>query len=191
MITISRDGQQYGPYSPEDARTLIYSGQLTRNDLAWREGESDWRTLGDVLGLPAAPPTPQAAENVVFNERNVSVSNKQIIVNGQIFVVKNIGGVTIQTEPARTGGYIGLLILAFIGVLPGLSFLAVPDVFGAGLFILAIALFVGFLGIMGLIRSKPTYYIGLTAAGGLQRAYGSQDKDFIDRLVRAIQDVII
>src|SRR3989338_6209305 len=48
-IFISRDGQQYGPYSAVDCRAHISSGQLLQDDLTWHEGLNEWKPLGAVL----------------------------------------------------------------------------------------------------------------------------------------------
>jgi len=48
-IFISRDGQQYGPYSPTDCRSHFASGQLLQDDLAWHEGLNEWKSLSLVL----------------------------------------------------------------------------------------------------------------------------------------------
>ncbi len=48
-IFISRDGQQYGPYSETDCRSHLASGQLLQDDLAWHEGLSEWKPLSAVL----------------------------------------------------------------------------------------------------------------------------------------------
>lgn len=64
QIHIHRDGQQYGPYSPEDITKHLRDGTLRSNDLAWYEGCSDWIPLSNVPGvttpsrLPATPPPP-------------------------------------------------------------------------------------------------------------------------------------
>ena len=55
MITISRDGQQFGPYTLEDARAHLAGGALLATDLAWYEGAPDWVPLDKVPGIAAHP----------------------------------------------------------------------------------------------------------------------------------------
>ena len=50
-IYVSRDGETFGPYSDEQARQFLLSGQLLGSDYALYEGESEWKTLGDLLGV--------------------------------------------------------------------------------------------------------------------------------------------
>ncbi len=48
-----RDGQQYGPYSIEDARAHLASGSLLPTDHAFFEGMTDWAPLEQVLDSAA------------------------------------------------------------------------------------------------------------------------------------------
>lgn len=59
-ITITRDGKNYGPYSKEELHELIASRNVSPDDLAWKEGMSDWRPLRVVMeGLSHLPKSPQ------------------------------------------------------------------------------------------------------------------------------------
>jgi membrane protein YdbS with pleckstrin-like domain len=66
-LLIHKDGQQLGPYSLEEARMLVLSGQLDASDWAWPDGATEWVPLKDVPGYtPAtskapATPAPSAA----------------------------------------------------------------------------------------------------------------------------------
>ena len=53
-IYITRDGQQFGPYSEGDCQSFIQSGQLLENDFAWRDGLAEWQPLKELLAAPAA-----------------------------------------------------------------------------------------------------------------------------------------
>ena len=56
MIHISRDGDQFGPYSPEQVQEYLASGQLLPTDLAWYEGAADWVPVTQVAGGATAMP---------------------------------------------------------------------------------------------------------------------------------------
>ena len=45
QVYISRNGDEFGPYTIEDVRTDLTSGCLLRSDLARLEGETEWVTL--------------------------------------------------------------------------------------------------------------------------------------------------
>ena len=50
-IYIHRDGQQFGPFSVEQARDYLESGNLVAEDLAWFDGAPEWMPLGQIPGL--------------------------------------------------------------------------------------------------------------------------------------------
>jgi hypothetical protein len=62
---ISRNGQQEGPYSVEEIRSKLASGELTLNDHGWQEKMPDWQILGSIpaFSVPGtfAPRTPPPA----------------------------------------------------------------------------------------------------------------------------------
>jgi len=58
LIHVSRDGQQFGPYSPEDVQAFIADGSLLSTDMGWVEGTADWVPLPQLVSGGAAPPPP-------------------------------------------------------------------------------------------------------------------------------------
>jgi len=61
----SSSGQQIGPVSARQLKSLADSHQLQPTDLIWSEGMPDWRLASDTKGLfgaampkPTAPPIP-------------------------------------------------------------------------------------------------------------------------------------
>jgi hypothetical protein len=62
-ITIHRDGQNYGPYTLDQAKEHVTAGSLSQADLAWYEGCTSWIPLGEAISnlgapLPVVPPPP-------------------------------------------------------------------------------------------------------------------------------------
>lgn len=53
--TISRNGEQYGPYGESELLTHINDGQVLATDLAWKDGMATW--------LPISQIFPSGAEN--------------------------------------------------------------------------------------------------------------------------------
>jgi hypothetical protein len=58
-IHIARDGEQFGPFPPNEVRRQLAAGTLLPTDLAWAEGAIGWVPLGSLPNL-AAPPSPVA-----------------------------------------------------------------------------------------------------------------------------------
>ena len=57
QITIDRNGQHFGPYTPEEATAHIASGGLLATDWAWAEGVGgEWKPLSELLATLQVPP---------------------------------------------------------------------------------------------------------------------------------------
>jgi uncharacterized protein (AIM24 family) len=59
-VYLTRDGAQHGPYTREQLRQMIASGETTADSLCWYEGLAEWTRLADAIPdlAPAAPATP-------------------------------------------------------------------------------------------------------------------------------------
>jgi hypothetical protein len=53
---IARDGQMYGPYTLEDLRRYVASGNVLLTDMAKSEEMPEWAPVSQVVGMPAMPP---------------------------------------------------------------------------------------------------------------------------------------
>ena len=58
MIHVSREGQQFGPYTQEDVQAYLAEGRLLATDLGWTEGSAEWVPLPQLVGgeVGASPP---------------------------------------------------------------------------------------------------------------------------------------
>ena len=60
QIYVARAEQKLGPYTLDEVRSKLASGELSESDLAWHEGLTNWLPLQQVLASfsigPAAPP---------------------------------------------------------------------------------------------------------------------------------------
>jgi len=57
-LYITRNGQQLGPYSLDEANKKLRGGVIESSDLAWHVGLSEWVPLSEVPGIMATPPPP-------------------------------------------------------------------------------------------------------------------------------------
>jgi hypothetical protein len=55
-IMISRDGQQFGPYSLQEARGYFLSGNIVPTDLAWDAQASIWIPIAEIPGITTTAP---------------------------------------------------------------------------------------------------------------------------------------
>ncbi len=58
QIHIARDGQKFGPFSAEEVKARLASGELRATDLAWSEGRAEWSPLSAFPGISTASATP-------------------------------------------------------------------------------------------------------------------------------------
>ena len=122
-------------------------------------------------------------EKVFFDNGDVTVTNARFISNGQTYVMSNITSVkNLIEDPSKTGPVIFIIIGGIIA-LAGLG----NTSFGA-ILVGAAILAVGVLWFKGL---KSKYYVALATASGETRALTSEDKSFIDTIVKALNDAII
>ena len=103
------------------------------------------------------------------------VSRTLFVVDSQTFALSNISSVRgVETPPSRTAPGVMLLF----GV-----FLLLASIW-VGLLVIAIC-------IAWLIFQKSTFSIVLTAAGGEVKAYTSEDRVFISRVIQALTEAIV
>jgi hypothetical protein len=60
----AKDNEQLGPIAPSQLKILASSGQLSPDDLVWKEGMPEWQPAGKIKGLFAPGTTPAAAAPV-------------------------------------------------------------------------------------------------------------------------------
>lgn len=139
------DGEQVGPVSTEDLRTLIADGILFPTDLVWSEGMPDWTEASRVPGLYSKPPPPpvgaldrRAASFELDDDREYRhfVNNKIAaglcgILLGSIGVHKFVLGLTtpgiIMLLVSLLTCGLGTMITGPIGLIEGIIYLTKTD----------------------------------------------------------------
>lgn len=121
-----------------------------------------------------------ANEQVFLNDRGVSVTNSRMIHEGQTYAMSGITSVkSFEKKPSR--------ILPIILIIFGLM--------GMGAGKEAAALIIGLLfiagGIAAWILMKPDYSVLLKSSSGEAKAYTSKDKDFVLRIIDAVNEAIV
>ena len=115
------------------------------------------------------------AEQVFFNDSNVSVTNARLVIFGKTHAMAGITAVSILREdPSRTLP----IVLIIIGLIC-FSFHWLPAV-------ILIAL-----GVCIWISQKPIYHLSLESASGAQSAFSSKDFDYICKIEAAINEAIV
>jgi membrane protein YdbS with pleckstrin-like domain len=93
-LLINKDGKQLGPYSLDEARALVLSGQLEATDWAWPDGATEWSHLKDVPGYSssasapsAPPPAPATAEQEMWHGHPSQLLNFDVYIFWAIVLI--------------------------------------------------------------------------------------------------------
>ena len=124
-LLINKDGKQLGPYSLDQARALVLSGEVEADDWAWPDGATDWVPLkevpGFVLSQPAASAGPATSISGALGEEELWRGHPSQILNFStyflwfcIIVVATIVGIAFAPSPLWT--CLGVGILSLIGL---------------------------------------------------------------------------
>ena len=94
-LYLTRDGQTFGPYTVEQGREYLATGQFFEQDFALFEGQTDWQPLGQLLASAASP---QPVEEVPLAETvpATAESREAVVTSGE--VIQSVG-----TEAAAAG----------------------------------------------------------------------------------------
>lgn len=90
-IYLARNNVQAGPYTLDELNTMLSSGEVTLEDLAWHAGMTNWQRLGELTGgqyrytpnLTSSEPIkePRAfGDNVDFAQNHQSTTDKRVSV---------------------------------------------------------------------------------------------------------------
>ena len=117
-----------------------------------------------------------AEEKTFFQYEDVTVTNARFMVAAQTFAMSNITSVKAsKKEPNR--------IWPTIVVILGMLFFV-----GGGT---AAAIVIGGAGIAWLVLQKPMYHVVLTTAGGETSALSSKQREYIQKVVQALNEAIV
>lgn len=110
-LHVSRDGQTFGPYTVEQAKSFLESNQLLPTDYALVEGSTEWKLLPDVLNETAivsgnVQSNPDSAENE--QQSNVPAKSKdeddpKLVAKKSSKKTKKSGGKVQKITKAKGG----------------------------------------------------------------------------------------
>jgi hypothetical protein len=85
MIYVLRDGEQFGPYTMEDANLFLSQGSLLPTDQAWYEGAPDWMPITQVPGIVIAASLLSSPDDLAVVQAPVTGSpQKMKIIIGSV-----------------------------------------------------------------------------------------------------------
>lgn len=114
-------------------------------------------------------------EKTFFENDGVKVTNARFVVDGQTFAMSNVTSVNpVTVPPNRMWGYV-LLLIGLVGLMGN-------PLFGAP--VIAIAIYI-------IYKQKRTYHVMLRTSGGETKALTTQQKEYVDTIVSALNDAIV
>ncbi|MEZ4754899.1 MAG: DUF6232 family protein [Bdellovibrionota bacterium] len=117
-------------------------------------------------------------EDELLKEGGVRVTNLRVINDGQTFAISGVTSVRNEEVKPNYSTPLGLLLIGLLfGLINSWSNL--------------LAILFTLIGIIGFIINKTEYAVTLTTASGETRAIKSIKKEFIDRIVEAINKAIV
>jgi membrane protein YdbS with pleckstrin-like domain len=106
-VLVNRSGRPLGPYTVEEARALVLSGQLAATDWAWPDGATQWVPLRDVPGFapgstggptPPAPLSPVAAEEELWRGHPSQVLNLKLYTVWSLILLGVLFAVAVRLD---------------------------------------------------------------------------------------------
>lgn len=114
-------------------------------------------------------------EKVFFDYDGVKVTNARFVVDGQTYAMSNITSVSPhENKPSR----VGPIIFIAIGIL-----IAVQEP--------PLGLIFGLPGVIWWFLQKSSFHILLRTSGGETSALNSNQREYVDKVVAALNDAII
>lgn len=138
-----------------------------------------------------------AEEKTFFQYEDVTVTNSRFMVGSQTFAMSNITSVKAsEQEPKRFWPIalvvIGVLVLmGSVGVGLAIGGIGVKGLAEVILGYVGIGLAIGGIGVAWLLKQKTMYHVMLTTAGGETSALSSEQREYITKVVQALNEAIV
>lgn len=117
-------------------------------------------------------------ETIYFEQDGVQVTNARFKVDAQTYAVRNITSTAAWTKPQR---WLGALLCAVIGLM---AVSGGRGGFGVAGFFLLLAAVLYWTG-------RPWHFVLLSTASGEVKALKSRERDYILRVVNALNDAMV
>jgi hypothetical protein len=126
-----------------------------------------------------------AEEIAVYQDENIHVTNLRAMLQGKTYAMANVTSVSMFTQPGNSApGVIAAILGGFmlLAALPESDLRGCSAGFGLLLLVVGIAIAAG---------TKNTYWVRIGSASGETNALSSNDRDYIQRVVNAMNEAII
>jgi Family of unknown function (DUF6232) len=131
----------------------------------------------DEATLPISPTETSSPEERVFlDERSVKVTSARLVARSQTYAIKDIASVEHTAELAPLAVPLLAAALGFVSIYHGAVALSAPFLIFAALW---------------LVERNDSYNVNLITASGKRRVLASTDKEYISRVVEALNAAIV
>jgi membrane protein YdbS with pleckstrin-like domain len=116
-VLVNKEGRQLGPYTVEEARALVLSGQLAATDWAWPDGATQWIALKQVAGFSdpaAAGSAVPAGEQELWRGRPSQILNLRLYITWLIVLLGVFFAVLVRRDLWPVLAVLALLALVQI-----------------------------------------------------------------------------
>jgi Family of unknown function (DUF6232) len=117
-----------------------------------------------------------------FNERGVSVTRNALSAAGQVFPLREIGGVRVVTVPRNRWLPIIISVLGAAGAVVGGVFES-PAGIVCGVMLVVV-------GWLTWITQDVTHRLIVQSGSGEREALSSLDRDFVERVAKTVRDAV-
>lgn len=118
-----------------------------------------------------------AEEKTFFRYEDVTVTSSRFIIGSQTFAMSNITSVKASRRDPRRFWPIALIV---VGVL---ALMAKANIW--------VVVLIGGSGIAWLLMQRAIYHVMLTTAGGETSALSSRQREYIEKVVQALNEAIV
>ena len=125
-----------------------------------------------------------ADETTLFEEKDIKITNLRAIFGDKTYAMSNITSVSRETKDSLGCALPALVIIGIMITI--FSFIDGPS-WGTA----AIGIFMAGAGIIGAKNQKPDHIVQIGSSSGEIKAYTSQDRELIEKIVNALNDAII
>jgi nicotinamide riboside transporter PnuC len=132
-----------------------------------------------------------AEEKIFLDQNGVSVSNLRMMYAGQTYAMRGITSVKLSEEKPSMNGPIVLIVIASLFLIADINTVKTTgDI--KGMVVSLILLAYGVFWWQTKKQTKKTEYsVLLTSASGEKKTYTSNDKEFVIKIVTAINNAIV
>ena len=125
-------------------------------------------------------------EIIIFENNDIKVTNLRAVFGTKTYAIANITSVEAKRQNESSCLPVGLILAGILGIMIGFGNLG-NDMWW--MMIPGAAICVA--GFNMARAQKPTYVVQISSASGEIKAYVSQDKSYIDKIVEALNTAII